>query len=134
MESYATQSNPQEDTRPYIDGFVLPVPKEHLQTYRRISKAIGEVWKSYGALEYKEFVGDDMQLEGLGSFMDCLDVSVHESVVFGWVSFPSREVRDIANARVPKDPRMAELIQPLLATNPPIFDASRMLYGGFKSF
>lgn len=116
----------------YIDGFVLPVPTSHLEEYKLAAEQIANIWKEYGALEYHEFVGDDMMLEGTRSFVDVVDAKPEEVVVFGWVLFPSKEIRDLANKQVPEDPRMAALVTPLTASSKVIFDASRMVYGGFK--
>jgi len=116
----------------YIDGFVLPIPKVYLHEYKQVAEKVAEIWKEYGAIAYFEYTGDDMTLEGTVSFIDTVAAKEDEEVVFGWVVFPSKEVRDLANKKVPEDPRMAELVGPL--TNPErlIFDANRMVYGGFK--
>ena len=116
----------------YIDGFVLPVPRIHLNEYKSVAEKVAEIWKEYGALAYFEYVGEDLKLEGTRSFIEVVDLKEDELIVFGWVLFPSRETRDLANKQVPNDPRMAELVAPL--TNPKrlIFDAGRMVYGGFQ--
>ena len=117
----------------YIDGFVLPVPRDQLNTYREVVEKIAGIWKEHGALDYSEYVIDDPNLEGTRSFTDLANAKEDDAVIFGWVSFESREARDLANARVAADPRMADLINPLTHTSRPIFDAERMLYGGFRS-
>ena len=116
----------------YIDGFVLPVPRIHLDEYRSVAKKVAEIWKEYGAIAYFEFVGDDLSLEGTKSFIETVDAKEDEEIVFGWVVFPSKETRDLANKKVPTDPRMAELVAALTNAEKLIFDASRMVYGGFK--
>ncbi|MDH3698799.1 MAG: DUF1428 domain-containing protein [Flavobacteriaceae bacterium] len=117
----------------YIDGFVLPIPREHLDEYQSIAKKVAVIWKEYGALAYFEYVGEDLTLEGTRSFAKVAEAKANEAVVFGWVVFPSKEVRDRANARVPADPRMTALVSPLTDPSRLIFDASRMLYGGFAA-
>ena len=117
----------------YIDGFVFPIHKNHLEEYQAVAEKVAEVWKEHGALSYHEFAGDDLHLEGTRSFADIAELKEEEVVVFGWVVFPSKDVRDQANQAVPKDPRMAELVNPLVDPNKMIFDFSRMIYGGFKS-
>lgn len=116
----------------YIDGFVFPIPRIHLNEYRCVAEKVAEIWKEYGALAYYEYVGDDLTLEGTRSFIKTVDAKEDEAIIFGWVIFPSKKIRDLANKQVPTDPRMAELVAPL--TNPKrlIFDASRMVYGGFQ--
>ena len=117
----------------YIDGFVLPVPRDQLKTYREVVEKVAEIWKEHGALGYSEYVGDDSNLEGTRSFTDLANTKEDEAVIFGWVVFESREARDLVNKRVAADPRMTDLINPLTNTSRPIFDAERMVYGGFRS-
>ncbi len=116
----------------YIDGFVFPLPKVHLQEYQQVAEKVAAIWKEYGALAYREYVGDDLTLEGTRSFTEVVDLRKDEVVIFGWVVFPSKEIRDKANKEVPEDPRMAELLNPLLSPERLIFDAGRMIYGGFE--
>ncbi|HMC01946.1 MAG TPA: DUF1428 domain-containing protein, partial [Flavobacteriaceae bacterium] len=113
----------------YIDGFVLPIPRIHLGEYKKVAEKVAEIWKEYGAIAYFEFVGDDMSLEGTKSFIETIDAKEDEEIVFGWVVFPSKEIRDLANKKVPTDPRMVELVTPLTNPEKLIFDANRMVYG-----
>jgi uncharacterized protein YbaA (DUF1428 family) len=117
----------------YIDGFVLPIPRDRLNEYKRVVEAVAEIWKEHGALDYLEYVGDDLILEGTRSFTDLVAATEDETIVFGWVVFDSREARDLANEKVAADPRMADLIDPLIDPSNPVFDAKRMAYGGFRS-
>ncbi len=112
----------------YIDGFVLPIPKDCLDDYRCVAEAIAEIWKEHGALDYREFMGDDLVLEGTRSFTEAITAREGDVIVFGWVSFASREARDIANAKVAVDPRMPELMESVDTG----FDAKRMAYAGFR--
>jgi uncharacterized protein YbaA (DUF1428 family) len=114
----------------YIDGFVLPVSRSRLEEYRRMVEAVAEIWKEHGALEYREYVGDDLMLDGTRSFTDLVAAKDGEAIVFGWVVFESREARDLANEKVAADPRMADLVN----SSSSGFDAGRMAYGGFRSF
>lgn len=116
----------------YIDGFVLPIPQKHLNEYREVAGKVAEIWKEYGALGYFEYVGDDLKLEGTRSFSELVNAIEGEVVIFGWVVFPSREIRDRANEQVPTDARMNDLVAPLTDPSRMIFDAGRMVYGGFK--
>lgn len=117
----------------YIDGFVLPVSGKNLEKYKSVSGEVAKIWKEYGALAYYEYIGDDLELEGTRSFPEFLKASADEVVIFGWVVFESRKARDLANERVPSDPRMTELISPLTDPANLVFDASRMVYGGFRA-
>jgi uncharacterized protein YbaA (DUF1428 family) len=112
----------------YVDGFVLPVPKKHLQTYRRIAQRAGKVWRDHGALEVRECVGDDLNVKMGVPFARSVKLKGGETVVFSWIVFKSRAHRDRVNAKVMKDPRIAKMMDP---TSMP-FDHKRMLYGGFK--
>ena len=113
----------------YIDGFVLPIPQDRLDDYRRVVEKIADIWIEHGALEYREYVGDDLVLEGTRSFTDVTGATQDDVIVFGWVVFESREMRDAANKKVAADPRMMELMESADSG----FDAERMAYGGFKS-
>ena len=117
----------------YIDGFVLPVPRDRVNEYKRVAEAVAEIWKEHGALDYLEYVGDDMNREGTRSFTDLIAATEDETIVFGWVVFDSREARDLVNDKVAADPRMVDVIAPLLDPSTPVFDAKRMAYGGFQS-
>ena len=114
----------------YIDGFVLPVPRRHLGDYKQLVEAIAVIWREHGALEYREYVGEDLSSNGTRGFTELSGAAVDEVVIFGWVVFESREVRDRANASVSTDPRMSGLIDSFGAG----FDAKRMAYGGFEKF
>ncbi len=113
----------------YIDGFVLPVLRDHLEEYRRLVEVVAEIWKEHGALDYREYVSDDLELEGTSSFTDFAAAAEGEVTVFGWVEFESRKARDLANEKVAADPRMTTLID----SSNSGFDAKRMAYGGFQS-
>lgn len=117
----------------YIDGFVFPVPRDRLDEYRHVAEAVAMIWKEHGAVDYWEYVGNDMHREGTRSFTDLVAATEDEIIVFGWVVFDSREARDLVNDKVAADPRMAELITPLIDPSTPVFDARRMAYGGFQS-
>jgi uncharacterized protein YbaA (DUF1428 family) len=112
----------------YVDGFVLPVPKRHLEAYLRMARKAGKVWRDHGALEVRECVGDDLNVKMAVSFPRSLKLKGGETVVFSWIAFKSRAHRDRVNAKVMKDPRIAKMMEP----NAMPFDHKRMLYGGFK--
>lgn len=113
----------------YIDGFVLPISRDRLNEYQRLVEKVAQIWKEHGALDYLEYVGDDMYREGTRSFTDLVAATKDEAIVFGWVVFASREARDLANEKVAADPRMADLCNSSNCG----FDAKRMAYGGFRS-
>jgi uncharacterized protein YbaA (DUF1428 family) len=114
----------------YVDGFVLPVPKKNLQTYRRIARKAGKIWREHGALEYRECAGDDLWVKWGALFPRMVRAKPGETVVFSWIVFRSRAHRDRVNAKVMKDPRLANMMDPKSMP----FDLKRMAYGGFKVF
>lgn len=113
---------------PYADGFVVPVPKRKLDAYRRLSSKAGEVWREYGALEYRECVADDLRQKGPVTFARSVRLKRGEVVLFSWILYRSRAHRDRVNARVMKDPRLLRMMN----TKDTPFDVRRMLYGGFR--
>ena len=114
---------------PYVDGFVLAVPKNKLANYRRLSRAAGKVWREHGALEYRECVGDDLKIKFGVPFPTLAGAKTGETVVFSWIVYTSRAARDKINAKVMKDPRIMKSMQ-----DPMPFDVKRMAMGGFKVF
>jgi uncharacterized protein YbaA (DUF1428 family) len=117
----------------YVDGFVLVVPKKSLAAYRRMAILGAKVWKKYGALDYKECVGDDLHPNMAGmkvaTFPGMTKLKAGELVVFSYITFKSRAHRDAVNAKVMKDPLMND---PTYKDKPMPFDMKRMSYGGFK--
>lgn len=112
----------------YVDGYVLPVAKQHLAAYRRLAKVAGRIWREHGALEYRECVGDDLDVKMMLPFPRAMKIKRGETVVFSWIVFKSRAQRDRVNAKVMNDPRIAASMK-----NAPMpFDMKRMMYGGFK--
>lgn len=116
----------------YIDGFAFPISKIHLNDYKRIAGTVAEIWKEHGALSYFEYVGDDLKMEGTRSFPETLNAGGDDAIVFGWVVFESKEARDVIHQKVSTDPRMADLIAPLIDPSNMIFDARKMACGGFQ--
>ena len=112
----------------YVDGFIVPVPRKNLAAYRRMAKKAGKVWREYGALEYKEWISDDVKVGKLTSFPRSVKLKAGETVVFSYIVYKSRAHRDQVNAKVMKDPRLAEMMDPKSMP----FDGKRLIYGGFK--
>jgi uncharacterized protein YbaA (DUF1428 family) len=112
----------------YVDGYVLPVPKKNVEAYRRMAQKAGKVWREHGALDYKECVGDDLNVKCGVPFPRNMKLKSGETVVFAYVVFKSRAHRDRVNAKVMKDPRLADSMD---GKSMP-FDFKRMVYGGFK--
>ncbi len=113
---------------PYVDGFVLAVPKKNLEAYKDMARNAGAVWMEHGALSYVECIADDVPYGELTSFPRSVQATDDEVVIFSWITYESREQRDVINAKVMADPRVKS--DP--ATMP--FDGKRMIFGGFESF
>ena len=112
----------------YVDGYVLPVPKKNVEAYRRMAKKAGKIWREHGALDYKECVGDDLNVKCGVPFSRSMKLKSGETVVFAYIVFKSRAHRDHVNAKVMKDPRIGADMD----HKPMPFDMKRMVYGGFK--
>jgi uncharacterized protein YbaA (DUF1428 family) len=109
----------------YIDGFVVAVPTANKELYRQHAKAAAAVFKEYGALKLVECWGDDVPEGKITSFPMAVKCKNDETVVFSWILWPSRHVRDEGMAKAMSDPRL----QP--DANPMPFDGKRLIYGGF---
>ena len=113
----------------YVDGFVVPVPKNKLAAYRKLAQKAGKIWREHGALEYVECIADDVSPGKVTSFPRSVKLKKGEAVVFSYIVYKSRAHRDTVNAKVMKDKRlMAEMKD---ESKMP-FDAMRMFWGGFK--
>ena len=113
---------------PYVDGFVVPVPKKKVEAYRRMSQKAGRVWREHGALEYRECAADDVKVGKLTSFPRSVKMKRGETVFFSWIVYKSRAHRDRVNKKVMKDPRLAPMMDPKAMP----FDMKRMAMGGFE--
>ncbi len=113
----------------YVDGYVVPVPKRNIEAYRKIARKCGKIWREHGALEYKEYVAEDVQSGKLTSFPQSVQAKRGETVVFAYVTYKSRAHRDRVNKKAMEDPRMQEFCDPKKKMP---FDPSRMFWGGFK--
>ncbi|GAB2868779.1 DUF1428 domain-containing protein [Paraburkholderia jirisanensis] len=110
----------------YVDGFIVAVPTAKRDTYRHHAEIAAAIFKENGALEVVECWGDDVPEGKLTSFPMAVKRNDDETVVFSWVRWPSRSVRDTGMAAVMADPRL----QPDQITMP--FDGKRLIYGGFE--
>ena len=114
---------------PYVDGFIVPVPKKNMQAYMKIARKAAKVWKEHGALEVRECAADDVKVGKWTSFPRAVKKKPNETVVFAWITYKSRAQRDKINAKVMADPRLKSMGD--MKSMP--FDPKRMIYGGFVS-
>ncbi len=114
----------------YVDGFVIPVPKKKLSEYLAIARKAGAVWRDHGALEYRECVGDDLDIKKVVPFTRSARAKRGETVIFSWIVYKSRAHRDRVNKNVMKDARMLKMMNAMTKASP--FDMKKLVYGGFK--
>jgi uncharacterized protein YbaA (DUF1428 family) len=112
----------------YVDGFVIPVPKSKIATYKKMARLGAKVWREHGALEYRECIADDVKPGKLTSFPQAVKLKKNEVVWFSWIVYRSRKDRDRIMAKVMKDPRLAKMMEGQATP----FDGKRMFWGGFK--
>lgn len=110
----------------YIDGFVVAVPTTNKETYIQHAREAALVFKEYGATRLVECWGDDVPSGEKTSFPMAVQCKDEETVVFSWISWPSKEARDSGMDKVMKDSRMND------GSNPMPFDGSRLIFGGFQ--
>lgn len=108
----------------YIDGFVAAVPTANRARYKKHAEAAAVVFKEHGALGLVECWGDDVPQGKLTSFPMAVKCKDDETVVFSWVSWPSKKARDEGMKKVMADSRLKPEDMP--------FDGKRLIYGGFE--
>jgi uncharacterized protein YbaA (DUF1428 family) len=111
----------------YVDGFVAAVPSDGREAYLRYAATAAALFREFGALRVVECWGDEVPEGEVTSFPMAVKAGPGETVVFSWVAWPSKEVRDAAWERFMTEPRMNP------ETNPMPFDGRRMIYGGFTT-
>ena len=110
----------------YVDGFVLPVRTDRKDAYIAMAREVGAVFMDYGALSVMECWGDDVPEGEVTSMSMAVQRKAEETVVFSWIVWPSKDVRDAAHRNAWSDPRLKD------PPDPTIMDGKRMIYGGFS--
>lgn len=110
----------------YVDGFVAAVPTDNREIYRKHAAIAAGVFKENGALHVVESWGDDVPAGVVTSFPMAVKCNENETVVFSWITWPSRAARDAGMQKSMADPRLSS------DANPMPFDGKRMIYGGFE--
>ena len=108
----------------YVDGFLAAVPTDARETYRAFAERAAVVFKDHGALSCVECWGDDVPEGKHNSMHSAVLRRDGETVVFSWITWPSKAVRDAGMKQVFEDPRMEGEEMP--------WDGSRMIFGGFE--
>ena len=111
----------------YVDGFVLAVPTANKEAYKKLAEEASVVFKDHGAISLVENWGNDVPEGEITSFPMAVKCKEDETVVFSWITWPSKEVRDSGMKKVMEDPR--------LKCDPDSmpFDGKRMIFGGFET-
>lgn len=118
----------------YVDGFVLVVPNDKTEEYKKMAEEGRDMWMKLGALEYYECRGDDMTPQDMGgvksrAFPEMTDAKSGETVWFSFIVFESKEHRDLVNAKMIEE--MTKEMEGKEDFSMP-FEAKRMAYGGFQ--
>lgn len=109
----------------YVDGFVIPVPNGKKDAYRAMAAKAAPIFQEHGALRVVECWGSDIPDGKVTDFRKAVQAEDGENVVFSWIVYPSKEVRDAANRKVMDDPRMKD------EAYADVFNPQRMFWGGF---
>jgi uncharacterized protein YbaA (DUF1428 family) len=108
----------------YVDGFLMAVPNGNKQAMRESATKVAAILREFGALRVVDCWGDDVPDGKVTDFKRAVKAEAQETVVFAWAEWPSKKVRDEANAKLRNDPRMQASDMP--------FDGQRMIFGGFE--
>jgi len=112
----------------YVDGFVIPVPEGKKQAYLEMAEKAAPIFREDGALSVVECWGDDLPEGKVTDFHKAVKAEEGENVVFSWITWPSKQVRDAGNAKAMADERM------IMDDNADIpFDMKRIFFGGFET-
>ena len=108
----------------YVAGFVIPVPADKMEAYRKWAETSAAFFKDYGCLEIVESWEDKVPRGRLTDFHRAVAANDDEKIVFSWQIWPSREFLNAAEEKMHQDPRME------MTDNMP-FDARRLIMGCF---
>lgn len=113
---------------PYVDGFVVVVPKKNVKSYIAMAKKSAAIFLEHGAIEFRECVGEDLALKMGRAFPEMTGAKRGDTVFFSWITYKSRAQRDRVNAKIMKDERMLAIC----GEESMPFDIAKMAYGGFE--
>lgn len=118
----------------YVDGFVLVVPKNKTEEYKKMAESGRDMWMKFGALEYYECRGDDQKAQEMGgkkarAFPEMAGAKDDETVWFSFIVFKSKAHRDEVNAKVMEE--MSKQMEGNAEMSMP-FEMKQMAYGGFQ--
>lgn len=111
----------------YVDGFIIPVPEGKKEDYRRMAAMAAPIFIEHGATEVVENWGDDLLKGHTTDFYMAVKAQEGETVVFSWITWPSKEARDAGNAAAMADERFNDMM------GNEVFDGKRMVFSGFQT-
>src|SRR5690606_36213941 len=109
----------------YVDGFGAAVPAGNKDAYLANAAYAAVLFHEFGATRVVECWGDDVPEGRLTDFYRAVQAKEGEVIVFAWVEYPSKEVRDPVGQKMMTDPRTKSVSESMP------FDAKLMIYGGF---
>lgn len=109
----------------YVEGFVVAVPNANRDKYRAAAARAWPLFREFGAVRLVECWGDDVPAGKVTDFLRAVQAEAGETVVFSWIEYPSKDVRNAAHRKMHDDPRMKEMGRDMP------FDGKRMIFGGF---
>lgn len=112
----------------YVDGFLLAIPKNKVNEYKKMARLASKIWIEHGAIGYFECIEDDVKAGKITSFPQAVKLKKGEVVFFSYITYKSRADRNRVNKKVMSDPRLAKMCDPKKMP----FDSKRMMWGGFK--
>jgi uncharacterized protein YbaA (DUF1428 family) len=112
----------------YVDGFVVAVPTENKEAYRKHAAEAAPLFKEFGVRRMVENWGDDVPKGKVTDFYGAVQAKDGETIVFSWFEYPDKATRDAAGQKMMNDPRMKDMMGQAMP-----FDGKRMIYGGFES-
>ena len=110
----------------YIDGFILPLPNGKEEEYRKQAETFARKATEQGAIGTVEALGDNLEHGKTTDFFMAVKAEENENVIFSFIIWPDKQVRDAGWEKIMADPEM----QPGAVEMP--FDGKRMFWGGFK--
>ena len=108
----------------YTDGFVVPVPDGKRDAYRDLAARMAGVFRQHGATRVIESIADDVNHGEVTDFYRAVKAEDGETVVFSFIEWPDKTVRDEAWKAIMAD----ESLKP---DGDMPFSGQRMFWGGF---
>ena len=95
----------------YIEGFILAVPEENKQAFIEHATAAFPLFEEFGATRHVECWEDDVEDGKVTDMRRAVQAKPDEKIVFSWLEYPSKAVRDSAYEKMMSDPRMEAMPQ-----------------------